>query len=149
MDLLCVSSIPIIFFPQSHYFWLYLPLLVYACVWLFVILWAIAHQAPLFMGFWRQEYWSGFQCPPPGVFIFIITILSVFMPFLKTLLVFFRQTNSSMSILQFSVNCLYIFFFFYCSFSPYFNQQICRWHHPYGRKQRGTKEPLDEGEREE
>ena len=24
-----------------------------------------------------------------------------------------------------------------------------RWHHPYGRKQRGTKEPLDEGEREE
>ena len=25
--------------------------------------------------------------------------------------------------------------------------QICRWHHPYGRKWRGTKEPLDEGER--
>ena len=24
--------------------------------------------------------------------------------------------------------------------------QICRWHHPYGRKWRGTKEPLDEGE---
>ena len=27
--------------------------------------------------------------------------------------------------------------------------QICRWHHPYGRMQRGTKEPLDESEREE
>ena len=27
--------------------------------------------------------------------------------------------------------------------------QICRWHHPYGRKQRGTKEPLDESERGE
>ena len=27
--------------------------------------------------------------------------------------------------------------------------QICRWHHPYGRKWRGTKEPLDEGERGE
>ena len=27
--------------------------------------------------------------------------------------------------------------------------QICRWHHPYGRKRRGTKEPLDESEREE
>ena len=26
--------------------------------------------------------------------------------------------------------------------------QICRWHHPYGRKQKGPKEPLDEGERE-
>ena len=27
--------------------------------------------------------------------------------------------------------------------------QICRWHHPYDRKKRGTKEPLDEGERGE
>ena len=26
---------------------------------------------------------------------------------------------------------------------------VCRWQHPYGRKQRGTKEPLDEGERGE
>ena len=24
--------------------------------------------------------------------------------------------------------------------------QICRWHHPYGRKWKGTKKPLDEGE---
>ena len=27
------------------------------------------------------------------------------------------------------------------------NNQICRWHHPYGRKQRRTKEPLDDSER--
>ena len=27
--------------------------------------------------------------------------------------------------------------------------QNCRWHHPYGRKQRSTKEPLDESERGE
>ena len=27
--------------------------------------------------------------------------------------------------------------------------QICRWLHPYGRRQRGTKEPLDESERGE
>ena len=26
---------------------------------------------------------------------------------------------------------------------------MCRWHHPYGKKQRGTKEPLDESEKEE
>ena len=26
---------------------------------------------------------------------------------------------------------------------------ICRWHHPYSRKRRGTKEPLDESERGE
>ena len=29
----------------------------------------------------------------------------------------------------------------------YQQPQICRWHHPYGRKWRGTKEPLDESER--
>ena len=33
---------------------------------LLVILWTIAHQAPLSMGFSRQEYWSGLSCPPPG-----------------------------------------------------------------------------------
>ena len=25
-----------------------------------------SHQAPLSMGFSRQEYWSGLPCPPPG-----------------------------------------------------------------------------------
>ena len=33
---------------------------------LFVTPWSIAHQALLFMGFSRQEYWSGLPCPPPG-----------------------------------------------------------------------------------
>ena len=37
-----------------------------SCVQLFATLWAVAHQAPLFMGFYRQEYWSGLPCPPPG-----------------------------------------------------------------------------------
>ena len=31
----------------------------------------------------------------------------------------------------------------------YQQPQICRWHHPYGRKQRGSKEPLDKGKRGE
>ena len=31
---------------------------------LFVTLWTIAHQAPLSVGFSRQEYWSGLPCPP-------------------------------------------------------------------------------------
>ena len=26
----------------------------------------VTHQAPLCMGFTRQEQWSGFPCPPPG-----------------------------------------------------------------------------------
>ena len=33
---------------------------------LFVTLWTIAKQAPLSMGFSRQEYWSELPCPPPG-----------------------------------------------------------------------------------
>ena len=28
--------------------------------------WTVAHQAPLSMGFSRQEYWSGLPLPPPG-----------------------------------------------------------------------------------
>ena len=35
-------------------------------VWLFVTLWTTACQNPLSMGFFRQEYWSGLPCPPPG-----------------------------------------------------------------------------------
>ena len=31
----------------------------------------------------------------------------------------------------------------------YQSPQICRWHHPYGRKWRGTKKPLGESERRE
>ena len=30
------------------------------------ILWSVAHQAPLSMGFYRQEYWSGLPFPSPG-----------------------------------------------------------------------------------
>ena len=36
------------------------------CVQLFATLWTVAHQAPLSMGFSRQEYWSGLPCLPPG-----------------------------------------------------------------------------------
>ena len=32
----------------------------------FVTPWTVAHQAPLSMGFFRQEYWSGLPCLPPG-----------------------------------------------------------------------------------
>jgi hypothetical protein len=33
---------------------------------LFATLWIVARQAPLSMGFSRQEYWRGLPCPPPG-----------------------------------------------------------------------------------
>ena len=31
-----------------------------------VTLRTVAHRAPLSMGFFRQDYWSGLPCPPPG-----------------------------------------------------------------------------------
>ena len=33
---------------------------------LFVTPWTVAYQAPPFMGFSRQEYWSGLPFPSPG-----------------------------------------------------------------------------------
>ena len=33
---------------------------------LFVTPWTVAHQAPLSVGFSRQEYWSGLPFPSPG-----------------------------------------------------------------------------------
>ena len=38
----------------------------HSCVWLFATLWTVANEAPLSMGFFRQEYWSGLTFPPPG-----------------------------------------------------------------------------------
>ena len=40
--------------------------LVLSRVWLFVIPWTVAHQAPLSKGFPRQKYWRGLPCPSPG-----------------------------------------------------------------------------------
>ena len=33
-----------------------------------------AHQAPLSLGFSRQEYWIGSPCPPLGVYVYMIFI---------------------------------------------------------------------------
>ena len=38
----------------------------FSCVRLFAILWTVAHQALLSVGFSRQEYWSGLPFPSPG-----------------------------------------------------------------------------------
>ena len=36
-----------------------------SCIQLFATLWATAYQAPLSMGFSRQEYWNGLPLPSP------------------------------------------------------------------------------------
>ena len=38
----------------------------FSCVHLSATPWTVAHQAPLSMGFSRQEYWSGLPCPSLG-----------------------------------------------------------------------------------
>ena len=35
----------------------------FSCIWLCMILWTVACQAALSMGFSRQQYWSGLPCP--------------------------------------------------------------------------------------
>ena len=57
----------------KHSWWWLTPLLYYrerkrvlSCVRLFVTPWTVACQAPLSMGFSRQEYWSGLPLPSPG-----------------------------------------------------------------------------------
>ena len=52
----------------------------FSCVQLFVTLWTVTHQAPLSMGFSRQEYWSELPFPPlgdlPDPAIHILSVLS-------------------------------------------------------------------------
>ena len=38
----------------------------FSCIWLFSTPWSVAHQAPLCMGFSRQECWSAQPFLPPG-----------------------------------------------------------------------------------
>ena len=46
--------------------WVLCMLSCFSHVQIFVTLWTVARQAPLSMGFFRQEYWSGLPLPLPG-----------------------------------------------------------------------------------
>ena len=54
---------------KSWYTWMFV-LSPFSGVQLFVILWTVALQALLSMGFSRQEYWSGLPFPSPGTWMF-------------------------------------------------------------------------------
>ena len=51
---------------NSHFSVTYLPPGRFRHVWLFATPSTATCQAPLFMEFFRQEYWSELPCPPPG-----------------------------------------------------------------------------------
>ena len=57
------------FFTKVYFYSIKLCLYVlcrFSFVLLCATLWTVAHQAPLSLGFSRQEHWSGLPCPPPG-----------------------------------------------------------------------------------
>ena len=51
---------------MSHAYTRYVLYSVAQSRWLFATLWVVALQAPLSMGFHRQEYWNRLPFPPPG-----------------------------------------------------------------------------------
>ena len=53
-------------FARSHI--QYMLCIVIQSFWLFVSPWTLAHQAPLFMEFSKEEYWNGLPFPSPGYF---------------------------------------------------------------------------------
>ena len=61
---------PLLSLSELRFFSLEYPLCRRVCpfshVRLFATPWTVTCQAPLSMGFSRQEYWSGLPCPPPG-----------------------------------------------------------------------------------
>ena len=64
------SWFQLVIHPAQHLAWYTLlwvcTLRCFSRVRVFVTLWTVAPQAPLSMGFSRQEYWNGLPCPPPG-----------------------------------------------------------------------------------
>ena len=84
---------------------------------LFVIPWTVAHQAPLSIGFSRQEYWSGLACSLPGALPHLGTEPASFTsPALSGR--FFTASTTTWEAPLLSMvfpNCAHIFFVFCCS----------------------------------
>ena len=126
----------------------------FSCVWLCTTLLTVACPAPLSMGFSRQEYWSGLLCPPPGDLHnpgfepASLTSPALAGRFFTTSTTWKAWTCSHTDIFAYSLKhmCSYL-----CTLKSLTRQihtfiQRNMLTHPYGRKWRGTKKPLDESE---
>ena len=99
-------------FPQHT--WIYC-VCVWACrlsrfshVQLFATLWAVAHQAPLSMGFSKQAYWSGLPCLPLGDLLYPgIDPKSLISPTLSDVFFYQKGHPRSLSILCVVFNCFF------------------------------------------
>ena len=63
---MCTISFVLTLLLKCNYLFIFKVCVCVSLVQLFVTLWTVAHQAPLSMGFSRQEYWSGLPFPSPG-----------------------------------------------------------------------------------
>ena len=63
--LLWLVSLSIIWYHTWYTLWKKVKMKSFSHVWLFATLWTVTCQAPLSMGFSRQEYWSGLPFPSP------------------------------------------------------------------------------------
>ena len=114
---------------------------------LFATLWTVAHQAPLSVGFSRQDCWSGLPWPAPGDLpnpgIELTSLKSPALAggFFTTSFTWKAHDGKCWAgwITKWNQDCR----------EKYQQPQICRWHHSQDKKWRGTKKPLDEGEKGE
>ena len=86
---------------------------VYACVLshfspvqLFATPWTVARQAPLSMGFPRQESWSGVLCLPPGIEPTYLTSLALAGRFFTTSTIWEAQHNGEEYEKEFYYMCI-------------------------------------------
>ena len=95
-----------------------------SCVWLLATPWTAAHQAPLSMGFSRQEYWSGVSLPSP--FAYYRELLFVVWVFVLFLGAFYFFHNKKLSISVYTHTHIHTYFNLYVYFCklPWYNKKI-------------------------
>ena len=113
--------------------------------------WTIAHQASMSMWLSRQEYWSGLPFLPPGVFLtqgsnpsllHLLHWQASSLPPAPPGKPYHEYTCTNLSLRP-------CFLFFLVHTQEWNCWIICRWYYPYGRNQKGIKEPFNQGERGE
>ena len=62
----CITTVQFSNSAKLAFIIVYMCALVLSFIQLFATPWTVAHQAPLSLGFSRQEYWNGLPFPPPG-----------------------------------------------------------------------------------
>ena len=103
----------------------------------FVTPWTVAHQAPLSIGFSRQEYWSGLPCPAlgdlpdPGIQPTSLMPLALIGDYAPLRPFLFRKKTLLLAKPQPSICCLYYGVSGSLSVSSYHKNAPFRTHYPF------------------